>query len=85
MKKYFIYVAIALLISGCGGGDSSFKDGQTSKTINKGEEVFVGSGDSITPDNSDTEVVVSHYLNDTKSVRVLKGSVTLISGNYDVK
>jgi len=89
MKKYFMYIAMALFISGCSGGggsgDSSFSEDTSSKTIGVGEEIFVGAGDSITPDSEDTEVVVSHYLNDTKSVKVLSGSVTLLSGNYDAK
>ena len=86
MKKYLIYIATALVISGCSdAGDSSFSDGITMSTIEVGSEIFVGPGDSITPDSGDTEIVVSHYLNDTKSVQVLKGSVTLLSGNYNVK
>jgi len=84
MKKYLIYIAIALFISGCSDGGSSFSDEKTMSTIEAGEEVFVGAGDSITPDTEDTEIVVSHYLNDTKSVEVLKGSISLLSGNYDV-
>jgi len=95
MKKYFMYISMALFISGCSGGggsgDSSFSEdtdlpvSPVSKTIEVGEEIFVGSGDSIVPNSSDTEIVVSHYLNDTKSVKVLSGSVTLLSGNYDAK
>lgn len=84
MKKYLIYIATALLISGCSDGDSSFMDEKVISTIEVGSEVFVGPGDSITPNTEDTEIVVSHYLNDTKSVEVLKGSITLLSGNYNV-
>ena len=85
MKKYLMYISIALLVSGCGEGDSSFSDGLISRSVEVGSEVFVGSGDTVTPDTQDTEIVVSHYLNDTKSVKVLKGSITLVSGNYNVK
>ena len=85
MKKYLMYISIALFISGCGNGDSSFSDGVVTSTIEVGSEIFVGSGDSIVADTQDTEIVVSHYLNDTKSVKVLKGSLTLVSGNYNDK
>ena len=86
MKKYVIYIAMALLISGCsgGGGGEGETPAKTTSTIGVGEEVMVGANDSITPDTADTEVIVSHYLNDTRSIKVLSGSVSLLRGNYNV-
>jgi len=84
MKAYLIYFAIAILMSGCGGGGGSGDVEGSTYNISEGTEVFINPGDSVVQDTEDTEIVVSHYLNNTKSIRVLKGSITLLLGNYDV-
>ena len=87
MKIYLISLSLTILFfSGCAknssGDSSSTEDNVT--TIEAGSEMTVKSGDSITPDTNDTEIVVSHHLNNEKSVKVIKGSVSLISGNYNI-
>lgn len=81
MKIYLISLSLMIsFLSGC--GSSSTENNIT--TIKAGSEITVKSGDSITPDTNDTEVIVSHYLDKTKSVKVLKGSISLINGNFNI-
>jgi hypothetical protein len=92
MKKYLFYLlllAIAVVTSGCSGGGNSVYSADSNDSnetsVNIGETIFVNPGDSIVADTNETEVVISHYLNKTKSVLVLKGSVTLLKGNYTLQ
>lgn len=78
MKKYFIYLSLVLFISAC---SSSTNNQEASNVFEPDSEFSVESGDYITPNTEDTEVIVSHASNDTRSVKVLSGSVTLVSSN----
>jgi len=81
MKKYFIYLIILVLISGC---SSSTENEGISNVFEVDSEFLVESGDYITPNIEDTEVIITHYSSELRSVQVLSGSVTLVSNRVEL-
>ncbi|MEA2111705.1 MAG: hypothetical protein U9P71_06630 [Campylobacterota bacterium] len=82
MRQSSILVVLIFMLSACGSDSSAFVD--RGVIVKSCEEVKVYSGDSVvsnTPDPNDTLVIITHNLDNKKTLKVLKGEVKLTRAN----
>ena len=84
--KYSLALLAAVGFTACGGSDSSFEDTPAQAVIlGIGESIEVNTGDSVTPLSDETNINVTHSINnDTKVVTVLNGEISYLAGNYTI-
>ncbi len=71
LKTLLFFIFISIIFSACDGShDSSFQSNDVSYN-----QFVVKEGDSISPKTDDTIILVSHYHDGQKIVRVMQGEV----------
>lgn len=75
-----VFTSLLLMaMSGCGGSDYH---GTSETELNVGDIMEVNQGDELIQTSSDTEIEITHILDDEKRyVKILSGSATLIKNN----
>lgn len=86
IKQLVVGSAVAFFLIGCNDSvDTNLRTTQTIK-LTPGVDTLIYPGDKLLPVDAATVVKVRHDVEGTlKYVSVLKGSVTLVRGNYIVK
>jgi len=82
MKSFLFFCITLLILTGCSDSSSHTDQNNTQNTITTlfaGESAMVYEGDKLIPESTGTYIRVVHNIDDnTKSVRILNGSATLI-------
>jgi len=83
--KTIIFIGIIINFTSCGENINTEISASGSIDLTPGVETQILSGDKIKPADADTVIKVRHNVEDsTKYVSVLKGSITLVRGDYTV-
>ncbi|MDF1884454.1 hypothetical protein JHD49_10920 [Sulfurimonas sp. SAG-AH-194-C21] len=77
---------LTMIIAGCEGKITQGNDTQVSSIdLQIGEVYTINDGDKLINDSNDTEIEVTHRVSsNTKEVKIISGSATLLRGNYEV-
>ena len=86
MIKYITIMLVVTMFVACSSSGGSSSSVETVKeTVLTGQDIIVYPGDTVIPNDETTDIIINHDFNDTKTVSVLNGSITLIRGDYVVE